>query len=429
MRRRILIAVGAVLIACIAAAGFFFWPASPESAAASPAQPTGPALIARGEYLTQAADCVACHTAPGGQPFAGGLAFQLPFGTIYSPNLTPDPETGIGAWSDAEFVRALHRGIGRNGQNLYPAFPYTAYALLSTDDALAIRAYLATLRPVRAATPANELAFPFDQRYLMRAWNLLFLPDHPFRPDSSKDEAWNNGAYLVEALGHCGECHTPRNFMMGLDENKKFAGAEQVGWLAYNLTSDRTSGLGSWSDAQLEQYLSIGRADNHGPASGPMAEAVENSLRYLKPDDIRAMVTYLRGIPPQPDGPPAVQAASSATPTDALGQRLFVQACAGCHLPSGDGRQSPWAALRGSHTAGDPASTNLVQVLTHGTQIETSQGIMFMPAFTRAYTDAELAALANYTSNQFGFHQGSITLAEIRRQRGPELGGGAKLPP
>jgi mono/diheme cytochrome c family protein len=195
MRTWIRLVIGTTLLASIAAAGFFFWPASLEPVAASAGQLDGAALITRGEYLTNAADCAACHSIPGGQPFAGGLAFRLPFGTIYSSNITPDPETGIGAWTDAEFVRSLHRGIGRNGKNLYPAFPYVAYALLSTDDALAIRAYLATLRPVRAVTPANDLAFPFNQRYLMRAWNLLFLPSHPFQPDPSRDETWNRGAY------------------------------------------------------------------------------------------------------------------------------------------------------------------------------------------------------------------------------------------
>ena len=416
-RLRYLVMLTVALLACVAIAGFFFWPASLHSVKASAAQPSGAALVARGEYLTRAADCAACHTVPGGQAFAGCLAFRLPFGTIYSPNITPDPDTGIGLWTEAAFVRALHLGIGLHGENLYPAFPYAAYALLSTDDALAIRAYLATLSPVRSAVHANALAFPFNQRYLMRAWNLLFLPTHSLEPVASHPAAWNRGAYLVEALGHCGECHTPRNFMMGLNQSKKFAGAEQVGWLAYNLTSDRTSGLGSWSDAQLTQYLSTGHSEGRGPASGPMAEVVEKSLHYLRPDDILAMVSYLRAIQPQPDGPAAVQAGSPLASTDTLGPRLFVQACAGCHLQDGGGRQSPWAALQGSHTAGDRDGTNLLQVLTHGTQLRTDQGLMFMHPFTAAYTDEELVALANYTSGQFGLPHGRITPKQVRKQR------------
>lgn len=376
-------------------------------------------LVARGEYLTRAADCESCHTNPDGASFAGGRAFSLPFGVLYSTNITPDQATGIGGYTDDDWVRVLHDGIARGGKHLYPAMPYTSYTQMSRDDALAIKAYLMSLPPVQAKTPDNQIRFPFNLRWGLIFWNLLNNPNHRFQPDSAKSAEYNRGAYLVDALGHCGECHTPRNFMMGLKNDKRFAGTEQVGWLAYNLTSDRTHGLGGWSDADLARYLATGHADGHGPASGPMAEAVEYSTRYLKPDDIHAMVTYLRGVPAQPDGPPAVQPGSPA-PADPLGFRLFAQACAGCHLPDGQGRQSPWAGLRGSHTAGDPAGTNLVQVLTQGTQIETSQGLMFMHKFTGGYTDEELAALANYTSSQFGFHPGSITPERLRKQRGME---------
>jgi mono/diheme cytochrome c family protein len=420
--------VAIILLVCLAAAWFFFWPASLETVTASANQPIGVALVSRGEYLTKAADCGACHTAAGGKPFAGGLAFNLPFGTLYSPNITPDMDTGIGSWSDAQFVRALQHGIGRDGENLYPAFPYDSYALLSTDDVLAIRTYLKTLPPVRTATPANRISFPFDQRHLLRVWNLLFVPNHPFHSIPSKSAAWNQGAYLVNALGHCGECHTPRNLMLGLDNDRKFAGAEQVGWQAYNLTSDSIHGLGGWSDEQLEQYLSTGHANGRGPASGPMAEVIEKSLRFLPAEDIRAIVTYLRDIPAQPDGPPAAQIATPYSPTDGLGQHLFVEACAGCHLPDGSGRQSAWAALRGSHTANDPAGTNLVQVLTHGTQIRTSQGLMFMHPFLSAYTDEELAALANYVNAQFGSGDARVTPDKIRKQRKQEADTDSKKP-
>jgi len=375
-------------------------------------------LVARGEYITRAADCVACHTAPGGKPFAGGRAFTLPFGVLYSPNITPDQSTGIAGYSDDDWVRMLHDGIGRDGKYLYPAMPYTSYTLMTREDALAVKAYLMSLAPVPAKVPDNQIRFPFNQRWGMFFWNFLNNPDRRFQADDSKSVEYNRGGYLVDALGHCGECHTPRNFMMALKQSKKFAGEEQAGWLDYNLTSDRTSGLGGWSDAQLEQYLSTGHADGHGVASGPMAEVVGYSLRYLKPEDIHAVVTYLRGVPAQPDGPPAPQDGAPLAATDTLGRRLFVQSCAGCHLPSGDGRQSPWAALRGSHTAADPAGTNLVQVLIQGTQIQTSQGLMFMHSFSGAYTDEELAALGNYVISQFGFRQGAITPSQIRAQRG-----------
>jgi mono/diheme cytochrome c family protein len=362
-------------------------------------------IVVRGEYVARAADCVSCHTAPGGTPFAGGRAFVLPFGVLYAPNITPDQATGIGGYSDDEWVRMMHDGVGRGGKHLYPAMPYTSYTLMNRDDALAVKAYLLSLAPVRTSIPENRISFPFNQRWGLWFWNLLNNPDRRFQADTGQSAEYNRGAYLVDALGHCGECHTPRNVMFGLKDGKKFAGTEQVGWRAYNLTSDRGSGLGGWSDAQLEQYLGAGHADGHGPASGPMAEVVEYSLRYLKPEDIHAMVTYLRGVAGQPDGPPAVQAGSPVVTTDTLGPRLFMQACAGCHLPSGEGRQSAWAGLRGSHTAADPAGTNLVQVLVQGTQIGTSEGVMFMHPFTGEYTDEELAALAN-------------TAEQIHRQRG-----------
>ena len=196
--KRILVAVCALgIVLAIPAACFFFWPASIEAVHATHAQPTGSALVVKGEYMTKAADCAACHTAPGGEPFAGGRAFKLPFGTIYSTNITPDRETGIGRWSDAEFVRAVHRGIGRNGEDLYPAFPCTAYALLSTDDVLAIRAYLSTLRPVTARNADNTLVFPFNQRYTLRAWKLLFVPRGRWTASSDHDAVWNRGSYLA----------------------------------------------------------------------------------------------------------------------------------------------------------------------------------------------------------------------------------------
>ena len=244
MRRWLYVIGGLAVVAAGGAAAFFFLPESEAPVSLSAEAPQGDALIKRGEYLARAADCVTCHTAPNGEAYAGGLAFKLPFGTIYSPNITPDKETGIGTWSDADFVRAVHRGVAKDGHMLYPAFPYASYALLTNDDALAIKAYLFSLAPVKAQAPANALIFPFNQTYLMRGWRLLFVPNHPMEADSDKSPDWNRGAYLVEALGHCGECHTPRNLLYGLDNGKKFSGAEIEGWKAYNISSDPHAGIG-----------------------------------------------------------------------------------------------------------------------------------------------------------------------------------------
>jgi mono/diheme cytochrome c family protein len=375
------------------------------------------ASMSPGEYLTRAADCVACHTAPGGAPFAGGRAFALPVGTIYSPNITPDRETGIGAYTDDEWVAAIQQGIGRGGRRLYPAMPYTSYTLMSRADALAIKAYLLTLQPVHAAPPPNALPFPFNQRWTLRFWNAVNLTDKRFEPDASKSAAWNRGAYLVQALGHCDQCHTPRNWMLGLKSGQAFAGAPAAGWMSYNITSDRAHGVGAWSDAELAQYLSTGQAPGHGPASGPMAEAISNSLRYLSQDDIRAMVTYLRSIPAQQNGPEAVAGSVKPQDPNPLGAHVFALACAGCHLPNGQGRQSAWAALAGDQSAADPAGTNMLQILAHGSELQTATGQVFMHSFAGAYTDEELAAVAQYVTTQFAGRTSNVTPEDVRKAK------------
>jgi mono/diheme cytochrome c family protein len=410
------IGVGVLTFALLVVAGLIGWrlltreidPSVPD--VQSTAQ-----LIARGEYLARAADCAACHTQPGGKPFAGGVGFKLPFGTLFSTNITADRETGIGHWSDDDFVRALHQGVRKDGRNLYPAFPYTSYTAMTRDDAVAIKTYLFSLPTVHAPDTPDHLAFPFNQRWGLTIWNWMFLDEHRFRPDPARSELQNRGAYLSTALGHCGECHTPRNILMGLSTRKAYAGAEASGWRAYNLTSDRASGLGGWTDAQLQQFLSTGHAEDRGPAAGPMAEVVENSTRYLTPDDIEAMVVYLRGIPTQ-RGRSEIQAPAPLASTDTRGRRLFVQACTGCHLLDGEGRQSPWAALRGDHSTRESSGTNVVQVLIQGSQIETNQGAMFMHSFIGGYSDDELAAIGNFVISQFGVRQGTITPEQVRAQ-------------
>src|ERR1700729_4426400 len=214
-----------------------------------PANLAGADQIKRGEYLARAADCLVCHTAPGGAAYAGGLAIPLPFGTLYSTNITPDKDTGIGSYSDQDFLDALRRGKRRDGAHLYPAMPFTSYTYITDADGLAIKAYLFSLPAVHATVPDNTLAFPFNQRWAMMFWSALFNPDTRFAPNSSKTPEWNRGAYFAEALAHCGECHTPRNLGFALNNREKFAGAVQAGWRAYNITADSASGVGSWSDA------------------------------------------------------------------------------------------------------------------------------------------------------------------------------------
>lgn len=392
------------------------------------AQPTGagtpgdlPSQMARGEYLARAADCEACHTTPGGQPFAGGVAFKLPFGTIYSSNITSDKDTGIGSWSDDDFVRALHAGVDKEGRPLYPAFPYTSYTALSRDDIVAIKAYLFSLPPAHAPARANDLSFPYNQRWALSLWNALFLKKERFQPEQGKPEAWNRGAYLATALGHCGECHTPRNLAFAMDKGKTFAGTELQGWMAYNITSDKEHGIGSWSDQELVQYFSKGHADGRGTASGPMGEVVGYSLQYLTPSDLTALVTYLRDVKPQQTGAPTPSpmgaTVASAAGNASMGEQLFVGACAGCHTQTGQGRETDYATLTGLRSVRDPHATNLTQIIINGSSLHVGGQEVFMPSFGRAYSDAEIAALSNYVVSHFGGQQGALSASEVARRR------------
>jgi mono/diheme cytochrome c family protein len=382
--------------------------------------------IARGEYLARAADCLVCHTSEGGKPYAGGLGFKLPFGTLYSTNITPDKDTGIGNYSDQDFLAAVHRGTRRDGARLYPAMPYTSYTYITDADALAIKAYLFSLAPVRAAPPENTLAFPFNQRWAMNFWSVLFNPDTRFEPDTSKSPEWNRGAYLAEALAHCGECHTPRNLAFALDNRKKFAGALTAGWRAFNISSDKTTGVGAWSDDELASYLSIGHAKDHGSASGPMGEAVDVSFSQLAPEDIRAIVAYLRSVPPiaSPDLPATLAPPAPASHkeggglADARGKMVFEGACASCHGWTGESPVSPFATLTGARAVNDPAATNVAQIVLSGTKRRTEDAVS-MPAFGNAYSDDEIAAVANYVTARFGSKASAITaqqVAELRKQ-------------
>jgi mono/diheme cytochrome c family protein len=296
--------------------------------------------------------------------------------------------------------------------------PYTNYTLMTRDDALAIKAYVMTLPASAAPTPENNLRFPFNIRFLMVFWNMLYNPDHRFAPDASHDAAWNRGAYLAEALGHCQQCHTPRNFLQGLKSGQAYAGALQQGWTAYNITADSQSGIGGWSEADLATYLSSGHAEGHGVASGPMAEAVSYSLRYLTTDDARALSHYVKSVSAihtaLPDGPIHVA-------LDDLGARIFEGACASCHRLNGTGTESDAGALAGDRTASDPSATNLVQIVVNGGQLDTAHGVLAMPAFGAGYTDTELAAVANYTIAQFGQKQGQATPDMIAKARGQAI--------
>ena len=392
------------------------------SPAGVPPELAGASLVEKGEYLALAADCKACHTAPGGVAFAGGRAFTLPFGTLYTPNITPDTATGIGAWSDADFLRAVHRGIGRDGQRLYPAFPYGSYALMTDDDVLAIKAYLFSLAPVHREARPNTFAFPFNQRWTMAFWSALFVPGSRFEPVARQSAQWNRGAYLVEAAAHCGECHTPRNVAFAMDTRRKFAGGQAEGWNAYDITADPDTGIGAWNTDQLAGYLSSPHGSAAGAAAGPMAEAVELSLSRLAPSDIDAMVAYLHTVPglrdtrlPKTAGP-ASESAQAGAPDHPIGKRVFEGSCASCHAWNGAGALVTQATLTGNRAVNDPSAMNVMKMVLAGSTGADAGGPS-MPGFAGSLSDTEIAEVANYVTGRFGAVPSHATGEDVRKLR------------
>lgn len=379
---------------------------------------SAPDLVERGRYLALAGDCLACHTKPGGEPYAGGRAIETPFGVIYSRNLTPDHETGLGLWSNADFYRALHKGLSRDGSHLYPAFPYTYFTRISEADAIAIKAYLDTLAPIRNKISPPRLPWPISQRGLMVVWNALF-----FHKGGTGQPIPDRGAYLVEALGHCGACHTPKNFL-GADKSKrKLQGGKILNWFAPNQTGDLRSGLGNWSEDEIVEYLQTGR-NLHSLAGGPMAEVVELSTSRLTEADLRAMAIYLKALPP------ARQDAESTRPGSqemASGEAIFVDDCAGCHQRSGEASPRAFALLKGSAVVQSRDPRNVIRLILQGTRAATTDARptpFTMPAFGWKLDDKQVAAVATYVRSAWGNVAPPVTkrrVAAVRRKVAREL--------
>ncbi len=380
----------------------------------APIAPPNPSVysaetLERGRQLAALGDCAVCHTTPGGATNAGGRAIETPFGTVYSTNITPDPETGIGAWSYPAFARAMREGISRDGRHLYPAFPYTSFAKTSEADLQALYAHLMAAPPVRATAPETTLAFPFNVRALMAGWNTLFHKTEPFVSYPAQTAEWNRGAYLVEGLGHCSACHSPRN-ALGAEKrgSAHLAGGFVDGWQAPTLSS-RSDAPVLWTEDALYAYLRTGRSAEHGAAVGTMAPVVA-SLVDLPDADIRAMAIYLASL----DGPaPKIDAKALATrlvteseadirPARSSGARLYDGACAVCHRSEAQGTLfnagTPLALTSAVH-AEQP--DNLIQVILSGVQPAASGAHSSMPGFAETFTDRQIAELARYVRNQF----------------------------
>ncbi len=374
------------------------------------------AKIERGRYLAAAGDCEACHTAPGGKAFAGGRAIPTPFGTIYSANLTPDRKTGIGAWSDDQFYRALHQGIAANGSYLYPAFPYPWYTKVTREDSDAIRAYLGSLDPVSNAPPANQLDWPLDNRVVMKGWNELFFKPGTFSPDPHKSQEWNRGAYLVEGLGHCGACHTPKNVLGAAQRKAALRGGTLQDWFAPDLTSDVRSGLGSWSIEDITTFLKTGR-NAHTTAYGPMSEVITFSTSRLNDDDLKAMAAYLKDVPAEPPE-------SGTTPskpdqkTVAAGHALYVDNCSGCHQVNGEGVPGTFPPLRSDSVVQNADPTTVVRVIVNGAHAATTAAKptqLSMPAFGWKLSDQQVADLASYIRSAWGNSASAVSASKVQQ--------------
>lgn len=375
--------------------------------------------IERGRYLATAADCIACHTLPGqGQkPFAGGRPIETPFGMIVSPNITPDGETGIGAWSDDDFVAALREGKRRDGSLLYPAMPYPYYTKMSREDALAIRAYLNTVAPVRNEVVSNQLPFPLNIRMEMRAWNALFFREGEFKPDPAKSASWNRGAYLVEGPGHCGACHTPKT-VLGSDKTAQgLQGGAIQGWFAPNITDDARRGLGRWSLDDIVAYLKTGH-NRITAATGPMAEEVALSSSLMSDDDLKAIAIYLKDQAGQADKTPMALAATD--PSMIAGSAIYKDVCSACHAGDGGGIPNLIPSLAGSSSvrSDDPASL-IRLVLRGGRSVATAAepNAAAMPAFGWQLDDGQIADVLTYIRNAWGSAAPAVQAADIRKAR------------
>jgi fructose 5-dehydrogenase cytochrome subunit len=410
-------------------------------------------LIERGRYLAAAADCSGCHTAPQGQPFAGGRGIDSPFGQIYASNITPSKTQGIGGYSEAQFARAVREGVDASGKHLYPAMPYPSYAGIGDDDIKALYAYfMQGVKPVDAAAPETNLPFPFDQRWAMIGWNRLFAHGKPVGDDASKSAAWNRGRYLVNVLGHCGACHTPRNFAFAEESGSPLAGGQLGAWRTPNITSDEASGIGGWSEADIVRYLRTGNVAGKAQAAGGMAEAIEDSLQHLSDDDLNAIATYLKATTPirtgtaskpayayEGSGAGGFEAAlragnagigtGSSTPGYVKltsGAQLYSANCASCHQPGGEGtRDGAFPSLTHNSTLGRDNADNLVNVILSGLHIRTGHDERLMPAFADELNDEQIAQIASFVMSEYGNPDVKVDAHRVKTLR---AGGDSALP-
>ena len=383
-------------------------------------------LVARGAYLALAGNCMACHTTRGGQQYAGGLGVATPFGTVFSSNLTPDKNTGIGNWSPAHFWRAMHNGRSKSGRLLYPAFPYTSYTQVTRSDSDAIYAYLRSLPAVSQTNRSHALRTPFQTQAALAVWRALYFSPGVFEPDTSRNAEWNRGAYLVQGLGHCSACHSPRDALGGIGKGLDLAGGliPMQNWYAPSLTSPQEAGVANWDREQIVSLLKNG-VSSSASVSGPMAEVVLRSTQHLSQGDLGAMAQYLKELP-QPNGqqqalPVAGLPASTGNPARAA--KLYEQHCAQCHGDKGQGIANAYPRLAGNRAVTMPSTENLVQMVLGGGYPPATAGNprpYGMPPFVLVLDDSEVAAVISHIRNSWGNQAGGITPLQVQRVRGAQ---------
>ncbi|HEX7813819.1 cytochrome c [Dyella sp.] len=358
-----------------------------------------PALIARGHYLATIGDCAACHTEQGGAPYAGGRALATPFGNITAPNITPDKATGLGDWSFEDFWQALHSGRGRHGQYLYPVFTYTSYTKVHRDDALAIFAYLQSLPAVSRPSNPPALDFPYSVRGSLKAWRALYFKEGQYQTDASRSATWNRGAYLVQGLGHCNECHIARDALGGARDDISLSGGQmpEQNWFAPDLSTQAHGGLEGWTDQDIVDLLKTGKS-TRGVAFGPMAEVVVRSTQHMSDEDLGAIAQYLRSLPARPV--PPVQDVSFDTKALAdHGKDVYKQYCSDCHGSDGKGKSDIYPGLDGNASVIEPSGANATRVVLLGGFAPATQANprpYSMPPFAQQLSDADVAAVVTY---------------------------------
>ncbi|HUN42535.1 MAG TPA: cytochrome c [Acetobacteraceae bacterium] len=407
--RRIGSSLAAAALVVVLSAGAAAQTAAPD--------PQNFSQIAHGRYVAVLGDCAACHTDPGGRPFAGGLAIETPFGNVVGANITPDRKTGIGGWTDAQFIRAVTQGIAPGGVRLYPAMPYPAYTKMTRQDLIALKAYLNTVNPVHNRVHSDALPFPFNIRLGMAVWNRLFFRPGTFKPDPHQSADWNRGAYLVEGPGHCGTCHTPKNFL-GADRNGQFLrGFSVQGWFAPNITGNEHVGVGSWSVQDIVSYLKTG-ANAHAIASGPMADEVEDSSSHMTTADLRAIAVFLKDQPAG-NNPPS-QPMPASDPIMQAGAAIYTDECAACHTEQGSGVARLFPTLKGSPLVQSAEPTSLIHVVLEGSRAvatDAAPTAPAMPPFGWKLSDRQVADVVTYIRNAWGNHASPVSTGDVRAAR------------